>query len=135
MRKKVEWVKYITTNLANQIKLKLEKVCKKTSFFIEWITTGKKHIHLLHKISSLYIPLYKNVKAKQKNRENSYNYLYLYGQEEKKMQKITKIKWAVKREDMILIEIKVNKNKNFALQRSSSPQALPLSLTPANVRT
>lgn len=51
------------------------------------------------------------------------------------MQKITKIKWAVKREDMILIEIKVNKNKNFALQRSSSPQALPLSLTPANVRT
>lgn len=81
----MEWVKYITTNLANQIKVKLEKrSVQKTSIFIEWITTGKKHIHLLHKISSLYIPLYKNVKAKQKkNRENSYNYLYLYGQEEK----------------------------------------------------
>lgn len=57
------------------------------------------------------------------------------------MQKITKIKWAVKREDMILIETKKN---NFALQRSSSPQAHyhfhtynvsnSLSLTPTSTR-
>lgn len=65
-------VKYITTNLANQIKHEHKKVCatKKTSIFIEWIPTGrkKKHIHLIHKISSLYIPLYKNVKAKQQKK-------------------------------------------------------------------
>lgn len=90
--------KYITTNLANQIKLKLEKkVCKQKNKYFYRVNNNRKnkHIHLLHKISSLYIPLYKNVKAKQtKNREiNSYNYLYLYGQEEEeKMQKITKIK-------------------------------------------
>lgn len=37
----------------------------------------KTHIHLLHKISSLFIPLYKNVKAKQKKSEQIRKTIYI----------------------------------------------------------
>lgn len=68
-------VKYITTNLANQIKHEHKKVCatKKNKYFYRVNTDRKKkkHIHLIHKISSLYIPLYKNVKAKQQKKHET----------------------------------------------------------------